>query len=689
MSAVKSTPEQASIETRSVKLDWTREESEWRLRVLGRAENGQWTCLAGETARTGFRAFLFGPVSWRERVYRIPSCVQPAASGDDTLRWEWTQEVGATELQMECSYTVHEAGCLLGKISWRLPCANQRPHFGYGVAVERDEAIDNFSWLYSPSQMGYFDRDTGLTLWLISTYDHSAGISKYDGCQALEINMSDVGVLECNVKLPPGYTDFDSKNLLAAGETVSVHFAFLVAEGTYYDTMAQVLKIQPLEALAPRYSLRQHVDLVMRALQDPRKWHAEGDGIINHGVVRRDPSTGHFVIDEDREGPGWSGCWDLEMIYAFNQYRHLYADEATKRFIDEHSIRMLKGWIENPRFRLGATVSWRAPGDMKDSFVAAVRVQGPVRQEQEQDIIWTCHNAYMIYFLSKLTTLTGDPGYRQHALQIAEWFLRMQAADGSVPSLWAFENGKARVIREFQPGSCLYMTSGLLELHKATQDERYRQSALRLADFAYPQLTAKIPHWGQGELDWLYLDAHAIDPTGVAYIIWGYADAFQATGDERYRQMVDKFTAIMISLFALWEPHEEQLRGSYKVTLGAHGMDRKIAGGITHGNWPARYGHALMNRNELGDALLRAYEVTGNETYRDFLVAFVNWHTYFQFTGDVKEEPVSTVGSCPQNHRWTSSQPNYNNDWGCTASKMASLIMKLIQKGILEDQEGA
>ena len=139
------------------------------------------------------------------------------------------------------------------------------------------------------------------------------------------------------------------------------------------------------------------------------------------------------MIDEDREGPGWSGCWDLEMIYAFNQYRHLYADEATKRFIDEHSKRMLKGWIENPRFRLDDTIGWRAPGDMKDSFVAAVRVQGPVRQEQEQDIIWTCHNAYMIYFLSKITTLTGDPGYRQHALQIAEWFFRVQAPDGSVP----------------------------------------------------------------------------------------------------------------------------------------------------------------------------------------------------------------------------------------------------------------
>lgn len=685
MSAVATKPEKVSIESRSTRLEWIRQESEWRLRIFGRAEKGEWTHLAGETARTGYRAFLFGPVSWRERVYRIPSYVRPKAIGKEALKWSWKQKVGGIELQMESSYTVSDEGCVMGNISWQLPSENGRPHFGYGVALERAEAIDHFSWLYSPTQMGFFDQHTGLTLWIISTYDHSAGISKYDGCQALETNVLDSGVLECNVKLPPGYTDFDSKNLLAAGDKVSVHFAFLVAQGTYYETVEKVLRIQPLEALVPRYGFRQHVDLVIMALRDPRKWHDEGQGIINHGVVRGDPWTKYFVIDEDREGPGWSGCWDLEMIYAFNQYRNMYADDETKRFIDEHSTRMLKGWIENPRFRLDDTVSWRVPGDMKDSFVAAVRVQGPVRQEEEQDIIWTCHNAYMIYFLSKITTLTGDPVYRQHALQIAEWFFRMQDQNGAVPSLWAFENGYAREIREFQPGSCMYMISGLLELHGVTKDERYKQSALRLAEYAYPVLAETIPHWGQGELDWLYYNANAIDPTGIAYIIWGYADAYQLTRNERYRQLVDKFATILLCLFALWDPHEEYLRGSYKITLGDHGTDRKIAGGITHGNWPSRFGHALMNRNELGDALLRAYEVTGNETYRNFLVAFVNWHTYFQFTGDVKEAPVSTVGSCPQNHRWTTSKPNYNNDWGCTASKMASLIMKLIQRGILED----
>ena len=312
MSAVETKPEKVSIESRSTRLEWIREENEWRLGILGRAEQGEWTHLAGETARTGYRAFLFGPVSWRERVYRIPSYVRPTAIGNEALQWRWTQDASGTALQMESSYTVSDEGCLLGKISWQLPCPNERPHFGYGVTLEREQEIDDFGWLYSPTQMGFYDQDTGLTLWIISTYDHAAGISKYDGCQALETNKVDPGVLECNVKLPPGYTDFDSKNPLAAGDQVSVHFAFLVAQGNYYETMERVLRIQPLEALGPRSGYRQHVDLVMRSLRDPRKWHDEADGIINHGVVRGDPWTKHFVIDEDREGPGWSGCWDLE-----------------------------------------------------------------------------------------------------------------------------------------------------------------------------------------------------------------------------------------------------------------------------------------------------------------------------------------------------------------------------------------
>ena len=81
------------------------------------------------------------------------------------------------------------------------------------------------------------------------------------------MNMSEVGVLECNVKLPPGYTDFDSKNLLAAGETVSLHFAFLVAEGhllRHHGAGAE--DSAPGGARSRVTDFRKHVDLVMLAL---------------------------------------------------------------------------------------------------------------------------------------------------------------------------------------------------------------------------------------------------------------------------------------------------------------------------------------------------------------------------------------------------------------------------------------
>ena len=535
-------PDTASIEANRTKLEWRKEGEEWVLRVLGRTGGGHWEPLARETHMTGYRAFLFGPVSWRERVYRIPSWVEPEAEQNAGLKWSWKQEIGGNPVHMETSFTADEAGRIRGRVSWELTKDHLRPHFGYGVSVKREKEIDNYCWLESPSQAAFYDETLGITFWMISTYNHSAGISKYDGCQALAVNKPTGEELQINVKLPPGYTDFDSKNLLKAGEKVTLHYAFLVGGGTYYDTIEQVLKVQPLEALGPRYSYRKHVDMVITALRDSRKWHAEGEGIINYGVVRGDPWKKYFVIDQDREGPGWSGCWDLEMIYTLSQYRKLYADERTKRFIDEHSKKMLKGWIRNPRFRIAEDISWRQPRDMKDSCIAAVRIQGPVRQEEEQDIIWTCHNAYMIYYLSKISTLTGDMEYRSHALPVAEWFFRMQSDDGSVPSLWIFENGKARVAREFQPASCLYMVSALIELYGMVGDERYRLSALELADYACPFLEETVPHWGQGELDFLYFDAHAIDPTGVAYIIWAYADAFELTQDERYWQLVDKFS---------------------------------------------------------------------------------------------------------------------------------------------------
>lgn len=674
-----------TIEHGETRLRWVRQEQEWILHIDGYTAEKTWVTLASETSESGYRAYLDGPVSWRERKYRIPSRVNPVIDGNRSVRWEWTQDIGGNQVHTDSIFSVDERCGIKHAVTWALGTDTIRPHFGYSVTAHQEEPIDDYAWIQSPSQAGITDKINDMTFWMVSTYDHEKGIRPFDGCQAIFSRKTSPDKLVISVKLPPGYMDFKSENLLKSGETVTVHSVLMAVRGPYYRSIGDVLTVQPLEMLPPRFSYRRHLDLVIETLRDPRKWKTEDDGIISYCVVQGNPFTHTYTIVRDREGPGWGGSWDLEMIYMFCQYKKLYADEETGVFIDNHIKKMLKGWINNPKFRMGSDVTWKQPGDMRDSFVAALMLDGPTSPMDEVDVIWICHNAYMIYYLSKITTLTGDEEYRKHAFAIAEWFFRIRHDNGSMPTLWQIDNGKAQATHDFQAGSGLMMVPALLELYSATGVARYKKAALEIADFAFEPLSDAIPHWGQGEIDWIPTDVQAIDPTGISYIIWGYADAFEATGDERYLQMVDKFCSILTGLFALWEPHEELLRGTDKITMGSHGMDLKFAGGVACGTG-SYYGNLLMNRNEIGDALLRAYEVTQNNTYEAFLKAYMHWDMYFQFTRDVPEEPVSTLGSCPQNHFWTLSDPCYNNDWGCTASKNASLMMKLLERQIIHDE---
>ena len=682
---IKQDDNSVSLQSGDTMLQWTRGTEEWRLEVNGLSALGTWITLASETVQSGYRAYLEGPISWRERKYRIPYWVKPEIAGGSSVHWHFDQGIGGNTVTTDARFRTDTAPGISFDISFSLDRDTIRPHFGYSLTVANDKPIDDYAWIQSPSQAGITDTEANTTLWMISTYNRGTGVSRFDGCQALFAKKESPQSMIVSIKLPPAYTDFDSENLLVKGNPVSIHGALISSPATYYQSFPLVLSRQALEPLPPRYSYRKHIDLVLDTLRDPRKWKQEAEGIIYYCVVQGDPFSHRYTLARDREGPGWGGSWDLEMIYMFHQYDSLYSDRSLSAFIKDHTKNMLNGWINNPAFRMGKELTWRKPGDMRDSFVAAKMLNGPTHPDEETDVIWTCHNAYMIYYLSKIYSLAGDERYLTHAISIAEWFFRMRKEDGSVPTLWTLDGCKATMTHGFQAGSCTFMISALLELWLHTKSDRYRQAALQLADFAYAQLTPAFPRWGQGELDWIPQNANAVDPTGVSYIIWGFSDAYDVTGDERYREIVDSFANILLCMFSLWEPHEELLRGSDKISAGSHGMDLKFAGGVACGTW-SFYGDLLMNRNEIGDALLRAYEVTGKEMYRSFLVAYMHWHMYFQFTNEVPEEPVSTLGSCPQNHFWTRSYPCFNNDWGCTAAKNASLMMKLIERGIIAEE---
>jgi hypothetical protein len=57
----------------------------------------------------------------------------------------------------------------------------------------------------------------------------------------------------------------------------------------------------------------------------------------------------------------------------------------------------------------------------------------------------------------------------------------------------------------------------------------------------------------------------------------------------------------------------------------------------------------------------------------------------FVFTNEVEFSPATTLGSAPENNRWTANRPNWCNDWSCAAGKMACLMADCLIRGHLTE----
>jgi hypothetical protein len=408
----------------------------------------------------------------------------------------------------------------------------------------------------------------------------------------------------------------------------------------------------------------------------------------------------------DTQGPGWGGAFDCENAC------HLVRLSSTRQgnpLQRKHARRMLDGFLLSPEFHVPETTTWKRAGDMSGAVIGT---------GWWPDRIWTAHQAYMIYHLSEIHLRAGWQDCLDEAVRISEWFLRNQAEDGSIPALWGFEAplrplirdvwrpaggrtrppypapGRAFLEYECQPASCAHMVTALLKLAQARPEPDLRPNARRLMDFLCRQLESPCARFGNGELDYLCSGAWSMDPTGLAYIIWALADAFQAWGEDRSRSLLERYTMTLLAYGVTYDCREGWLRPPEKTSLPPYGADIRMAGGITHGNWRPCFGEGstcyfnyLMNRNEIAQALARSYRALGDERIKDWLVAFMNWGMYFQFTQEVAGSPVSTLGGQPQNHPWTSDSGNWNNDWGATTMKMAGTCASLLEDGLLEETE--
>jgi len=680
-----------AVELDEATLRWTSEYSDtYRLMVL--SKSGSILALEGE--QTG----LFIHVGGQARRLAIPVDAEILEVGQAQANWQYCDEETGLVISGRCQRLAPEAALVVHRfgVSRALPS----PHLSWGLRLVVNTPINHYHWVQSPTQMGYCFADYGLTLWLISTHEQGRPVGRLAGCQALIAQHPDPVSLEFHLRSPPGFTEPSTQEYgLEPGQVAELRCIVAVRPGFFHEHVQANEGLQPLESCPSRYPYRRYIQMAVEQFHDRRKYHAEGRGILYYTAVDGSPEKPR--IQYWTEGPGWGGGFDAENAHTVLLHARQAPTEKLRDQYNCHARAMLDGWLDNPRFRVPPDVFYREPGDMKEAIISTGWFP---------DCIWTGAQADMILRLSDIYALTGWDDCLCVAREVGRWVQRHQDEDGSIPTLWQFpveyreelltdwrprfslcrrKDRHAEVLVGCQPATACFLVVGLLHLQQVDPRGGWEASAAELLAHVVNRLETPLAEFGNGELDYLVFGANSMDPTGLAYIIWGLAEAYRRWPQPLYLSLLSRYADTLLSFGVTYDFKETLLRPRAKVSLGEYGADIRVGGGVTHGNWSPTYGrgfrgrfHLLMNRNEIAEGLLQAWQVTGDDRYCRWLEAVANWQTWFQFTREVANSPVSTRGSCPQNHPWTTDWGNWNNDYAVTAHKWVGTYLRLIEAGL-------
>ncbi|OHB53021.1 MAG: hypothetical protein A2Y07_06375 [Planctomycetes bacterium GWF2_50_10] len=662
-----------------------------RFRLSIRDNDG--TLLASESEQCGIVVWANG-----ER-FECAMPVQPDFSSfkNNVLSWEHEYEQPGIKVTFE--YKKLDSECVQLVLRFHALKDIVSPHLSWGIKIASSDVINNYHWTQSPTQMSYSYKNPGLTLWMVNT--QRKPIRRFSGCQALVAEHPDPESLEFHLRTPPGYADVTKhEHILKAGQWAELGCVLALRQGRFYEHRIKNKKIQPLEKHASRYPYKRYVDMAVNQFMDPKKYHAEHKGIMYYSAV--DGTADKPQFQDWSEGPGWGGAWEVENAYNLLLYADEMALKPKQEQYTNHARKMLDSFLTNPKFHVPEGVHYKKKGDMDEAIRTTYWFP---------DVIWTAGQADFILRLSQIYSMTKWEDCLESARKIGQWVLRQQASDGTIPTLWQFpveyskklidmgwrsdfsfcsrKDHKAEVIVEYQPASSAFLVVALLKLYGIDKSEKWRNAAMKLLKITADHLEKDLAEFGNGELDYLVYRAKSMDPTGLSYIIMCMAEAYKLTKNPRYEKLLSRYTDTLLAYAVTFDFKETLLRPQSKITLGAYKTDIKLAGGITHANWRPIYGRGfggrfnlLMNRNEMGDALLAAWQATHKKQYKEWAQAYANWQTYFQFLGEVENSPVRTKGSCPQNHFWTTDFGNWNNDYALTANKWVGTYLHLIKAGL-------
>lgn len=567
-----------------------------------------------------------GTVPVRLHSGSIPSAARPDVEmlSDEQIRLRWTFDLAPAnspaDWRIDVSHTIRRGDFHVHEVVRYTRMSAGRP-----VRLRRGWYVRNLppellaSTVRSITQMGF--RLPEGTFVALATHDRSLPWTPYAGGGGFVADRYDMDLVTQSIhhQVPPcmetaGWVE------LRPGETYTLQH-FLIMHPTYpfeREFLDYLHRLQPLEYLPPRYSLRHFVDKCIFALryttdayEDGGDWGHYYKNWYNltsdpHVSNPQDPSRRGQPYLDRTQSLDWGASWDIWNAYLLLIYGRKYDDEWC---LDRYQ-KLRNGIVMNP---------WQIdqPGTLTDGAFWMERdargfhISNWMKNDQVGNRLWVCDTAKVGYFLCKLAEQTNDAVLLEKAKRAAAFLLRIRKSNGDLTASVLSEEGDVIVPSNF--GGTVSAVMLWAELFRLTQEDAYRDAAVGTADFC-------ISTWMAHD-QWQMLGGEADKPqlpcaTAAMYAVMSMAALAEATDSSQYREATSKAANYLLCQQWLFDINY----GYYRQTARWHGTDFKTAGSLQ--GWI---------RPECTLCLYVAWKATGDPLYRSSCEQHIHWMTYMQY----------------------------------------------------------
>ena len=393
---------------------------------------------------------------------------------------------------------------------------------------------------------------------------------------------------------------------LHKGETYTLeHYIILHPAYLFSDTFLNYMyKLQPLEYLPPRYSIRHFIDKCLWTLRYTPDVYVDGG---QWGLYYKNwyaLNKGGRV--EKVSSLDWGSSWDIWNAYFLLLYAEQYNDDWARQRYQKlrNGIVMLDWQIDEPGLVTDGAF-W-----MERDEHGMFHISDWMSKTHPKSV-WVCDAAKVGYFLCLLYERTQEKILLEKAVRASEFLLRIQKESGDL--IGSVLNERGEVITPSNFAGTVSTVMLWAKLYEITGDSKYLCAAEKSADYSVNTWLSDN-QWQiyGGEIDKPNLPC----ATAAMYAAMSFSELAMVTEKEKYVQAAAKVANYLLCQQWLFDIHY----GYYRNKARWHGTDFKTAGSLQ--GWI---------RPECTFSLYLAWKATGDRRYRYGMEQHANWMTYMQY----------------------------------------------------------